>query len=350
MKHQAKTKVVKMVKRLSEFSLIEKYFAPLSSSGAFGLKDDAALLQIPKNKTLVVTNDAIAEGVHFLKGTDPKRIAQKAIRTNLSDLAAKGATPFAFSLALGLPSDWDNDWIKAFAKGLKADCKAFGISLCGGDTFRVSPDKSGAVISITAYGHIDKKDYASRLGAKSGHALYVTGAIGDGVLGLTLATDKSNDKLQKPNAAQKYLIDRYEIPQPRIEMIKLVAKYASASMDISDGFVGDLEKLCSASHVAANINLMDIPISKQARAQLKTQKVTPIVAVTSLITGGDDHELLIVIPKSKVNSFETESKKLNFPITFLGNFKKENASFKGVNILGEDGEPIILAHRSYTHY
>ena len=181
--------MVKMAKRYSEFSLIEKYFAPLSGRGAFGLKDDAALLNIPKNKTLVITNDAIAEGVHFLKGTDPKRIAQKAIRTNLSDLAAKGATPFAFSLALGLPSNWDNQWIKSFARGLQIDCQEFGLSLCGGDTFRVAPNESGAVVSITAFGHVNKKDYASRLGAKTGHALYVTGAIGDAVLGLQLATD-----------------------------------------------------------------------------------------------------------------------------------------------------------------
>lgn len=344
--------MVKMAKRLSEFSLIEKYFAPLSGRGAFGLKDDAALLDIPKNKTLVVTNDAIAEGVHFLKGTDPKRIAQKAIRTNLSDLAAKGATPFSFSLALGLPSNWNNQWIKSFAKGLESDCREFGLSLCGGDTFRVSPNarptrnECGAVVSITAYGHINKKDYASRLGAKSGHALYVTGSIGDAVLGLKLATDKFNGKLQKPNAAQKFLINRYELPQPRVEIGKLVAKYASAAMDISDGFVGDLEKMCAASNVDAEIILQQIPISKQALSQLKIQNVM----VTSLITGGDDYELLIAIPKSKMNLFEKESAKLKIPITYLGNFKKRNAKFNGVNIIGEDGEPIDLAHRSYLHF
>lgn len=345
-----------MANRLSEFSLIEKYFAPLSSSGAFGLKDDAALLQIPKNKTLVVTNDAIAEGVHFLSGsdpkgtapqrTDPKRIAQKAIRTNLSDLVAKGAKPFAFSLALGLPSYWDNQWIKAFAKGLESDCKQYELNLCGGDTFRVSPNQSGAVISITAFGHIDKKEYASRLGAKSGHALYVTGTIGDGVLGLKLAKDVMQGVLQKPNAAQKYLISRYEIPQPRVEMSKLVAKYATAAMDVSDGFVGDLEKLCSASNVNASINLNDIPISKQARIQLSNHNVT----VTSLITGGDDYELLIAVPKSKMNSFEKESAKLNLPITLLGNFQKGNTKNNRVTILGDDGEPINFAHRSYSHF
>lgn len=335
-----------MAKRLNEFSLIEKYFAPLSSSGAFGLKDDAALLQIPKSKTLVVTNDAIAEGVHFLQNTDPKRMAQKAIRTNLSDLAAKGATPFAFSLALGLPSNWDNQWIKAFAKGLESDCKNFGLTLCGGDTFRVSPDQSGAVISITAFGHIYKKDYASRLGAKSGHALYVTGTIGDGVLGLELAKNNAMGDLTKPNTAQKYLINRYEIPQPRVELSKLIGKYASAAMDISDGFVGDLEKLCAASNVSANVNLNDIPISGHASAQANLHNVT----VTSLITGGDDYELLIAIPKSKMDFFEKESAKINVPITYLGKLKKSDANFNGVNILGIDGEPIDMANRSYVHY
>lgn len=338
-----------MVKRLSEFSLIEKYFAPLSGKGSFGLKDDAALLHLPKNKSLVVTNDAIAEGVHFLKNTDPKRIAQKALRTNLSDLAAKGANPFAFSLALGLPSNWDNNWIKSFAKGLESDCTKYGLNLCGGDTFRVAPNdrparnECGAVISITAYGHIGKKKYASRLGAKHGHALYVTGTIGDSVLGLALASKVSAGHLQKLNIAQKYLINRYELPNPRVEAAKLVAKYASASMDISDGFVGDLNKMCSASNVEANIALNDIPLSKQAKAQAKISNVT----VTSLITGGDDYELLIAVPKSNISKFEKESAKLPFPVTYLGSFKKGNPK---VFILKEDGEPIDIARQSYTHF
>src|SRR5665811_493356 len=118
----------KMAKRPDEFSLIERYFAPLAGAGSFGLKDDAAVLELAKNRSLVVTSDAIAEGVHFLQRTEPKLIAQKAVRVNLSDLSAKGATPFSFSLALGLPDNWDRKWISSFAKGLESDCKQYGLS------------------------------------------------------------------------------------------------------------------------------------------------------------------------------------------------------------------------------
>lgn len=321
-----------MAEKFDEFSIIEKYFAPLSGAGSFGFKDDAAILNVPKNKALVVTNDAIAEGVHFLGGTDPKLIAQKAIRTNLSDLAAKGAKPFAISLALGVHRSCDEKWIKRFAKGLESDCKQYGLSLCGGDTFSSS---GGITVSITAFGHITKKDYASRLGAKAGHQLYVTGTIGDAALGLSLAYENKD----KVSAAEKYLIKRYELPQPRVEAANLIAKYASAAMDISDGFIGDLDKLCAASNVAIEIKSSSIPISKQA---LKMRNVP----VTKLLTGGDDYELLIAVAPANVVAFEKAAVRLEFPVSYLGKFKRGEAE---AQIMDENGECWVFKHRSYVH-
>ena len=313
-----------MTKRPDEFALIEKYFAPLAGHGSFGLKDDAAMLDVPKGKALVVTNDAIAEGVHFLEHTDPKLIAQRAIRVNMSDLAAKGATPFSISIALGLADNWDRKWIARFAKGLESDCKQYSLSLCGGDTF-CSP--GGAVIAITAYGFVSRKSYASRLDAKPGDHLYVTGTIGDAVLGLQMA--KANN--EKPDAREKFLIGRYELPQPRVEAAKLVADHASAAMDISDGFAGDLQKLCKASRVSAEFNVANVPLSKQA-AKLIAEKPDEIY---NLLTGGDDYELLIAVPKSKAKAFERAAAGLLVPLTFL--CKLESGS-KGVQIFSGDGK------------
>ncbi|MFK7903160.1 MAG: thiamine-phosphate kinase [Nitratireductor sp.] len=345
-----------MVTRLNEFSIIKKYFAPLSGKGAFDLLDDAALLNEKAKHSVVVTNDAICEGIHFLPNTNPKHIAQKALRTNLSDLCAKGAVPFGFTLALGLPSYCDEAWIKRFAAGLKADCKKFNLELVGGDTFKV-PNDSGLVVSITAFGNVIKSNYASRLKAKAGHKLYVTGSIGDSVLGLKLAQEISKSKSAKAladiNASEKYLINRYELPRPRFEGATLIAKYASAAMDISDGFVGDLEKLCQASNVAIEVEQHAIPLSKQAHKIAKTHNVP----MTSLITGGDDYELLICVPKSKIDVFEKESSKLDLNFTCLGSFKKSpplrkssSSASQHVTILDEYGRPLNLTRRSYIHF
>lgn len=325
-----------MVKRPDEFSLIERYFAPLSDTGAFGLKDDAALLGIPSGKSLVVTNDAIAEGIHFLTGTDPHLIAQKAIRTNLSDLAAKGAKPISFSLALGLHEDWDRKWIARFAKGLESDCKQYAITLCGGDTFQ-SP--GGLVVAVTAYGHINRKNYASRLSASAGDQLYVSGTIGDAALGLSLA----RKKLKNPGLFQRYLIERYDLPQPRVDAAELVAKYASAAMDISDGFVGDLGKLCKASGKSVSINIDRIPLSPAANAFIKKGQAD----ISQLIAGGDDYELLLTVPKNRKAAFEKAASKGSVDFVLLGEIESGN---KGVTIVDETGCAMKFPSRSYVHF
>lgn len=329
-----------MPNQINEFNLIEKYFAPLSGVGAFSLKDDAALLSFPKGKSLVVTNDAIAEGVHFLKNTDPKLIAQKALRTNLSDLAAKGAKPFSFTSALGLSNKLDENWIKKFAKGLESDCKKFGLSLCGGDTFSV---ESGVVISVTAFGTVDKKHYPPRTAAKKGDHLFVTGSIGNSVLGLTVSGSKSGPQ----NVGERAMVKRYQLPLPRLEFQKAIAKYASAAMDISDGFVGDLDKICVASNLSIELESSQIPIENRALKIAAKRKIS----ASELLTGGDDYELFISVPKKSVEQFKKATSKIKVPITQLGTFETETKpTHQLVTILGSDGKAMKFKGRSYAHF
>jgi thiamine-monophosphate kinase len=333
----------KMAKRPDEFALIERWFAPLSGSGSFGLKDDAAILTVPGDsgpeRDIVVTNDAIAETVHFLPSTDPALIARKAIRTNLSDLAAKGATPFAVSLALGLPPEWDAKWISRFGAGMKSDCQAYGIELNGGDTFR-SP--GGAVVSITAYGHVARGGYASRLGASAGDVLFVTGTIGDAVAGLAIARREGSR-----TSAQRWLEKRYLLPQPRVEAVSLIERYASAAMDISDGFIGDLEKLCKASGVSVEFPAASMPVSRQARDWLSGNGRG--ISLEALLTGGDDYELLIAVPKANVASFERGASGLPFAVTRLGTLEAYRGAV-AVRLLDSSGKAMKFNRKSYLHF
>ncbi len=186
--------------KISEFSLIKKYFAPFAGEGTFDLQDDAAEIIPSDGSSLVITQDAISEGIHFFKDDAPSLIAKKALRVNLSDLAAKGATPKYISLALGLGNTWSEEWVKEFAKGLQEDCSEYGIRLTGGDTFRTG---GGFVISITAIGEIPLGGYVSRLGANPEEILYVTGTIGDSALGLLARQIKFDCLSEEEN---KYLL------------------------------------------------------------------------------------------------------------------------------------------------
>jgi thiamine-monophosphate kinase len=252
---------------MHEFELIEKYFAPISSEGALGLKDDAALLDVPAGQKLVITTDTLNEGVHFKASTAPDKIAQKALRVNLSDLAAMGAKALGYTLNLSFAEPPNSAFIAAFCEGLKHDQNTFQVSLLGGDTTRTNGPLS---ITITAYGLTDRP--LLRSGAKLGDAIYVSGAIGAGYLGLHEHCTQT--------------IAHYECPEPRLALGQHLRGVASACMDISDGFVQDLRHLCAASGVGAEVLLSAIPLADA------------FYDVTAQITGGDDYELLFTAPKN----------------------------------------------------
>lgn len=271
------------MQRYSEDEIIARVFAPIAGSAALGLKDDAALLA-PESAPLVVTTDMVVAGVHFFADDEPALIAKKALRVNLSDLAAKGAEPIGFLLALALPSDWTNDWLEAFAAGLAEDARAYGAPLIGGDT---GATPGPLTISITAIGRAPR--FVPRTGAKPGDTVFVSGPIGDAALGLVLRRDPA--LAQRLSAdARDYLIGRYLLPQPRIDLSAWLTANASAAMDISDGLAGDLAKLCRASGVSAIVDLPSVPLSDAARQAIAIDPGLFEIA----ITGGDDYEILIV--------------------------------------------------------
>ena len=237
-----------MPDRPGEDELIARYFAPLAGPAGLGLKDDVALLKPPAGRDLVVTTDALVAGVHFFADDPPDAIARKALRVNLSDLAAKGAEPIGFTLDLALPDDWTADWLAAFAAGLGDDAAAYRCPLIGGDTVRTP---GPLTLAITAIGAVESGRFAARGGVRPGDRLYVTGTIGDAALGLRLRLGQGPTLAE---ADRLRLLERYRLPQPRLALASAVARFASAGMDISDGFVGDLTKMLRVSGATAEID------------------------------------------------------------------------------------------------
>ncbi len=318
-----------------EFEIIERYFGPLAGEGSFGFQDDAALLSPTPGHSLVITQDAIAEGVHFLPTDPPKLIAQKAIRVNLSDLAAKGALPRAFSLALGLSEKWDETWISEFASGIEEDCKTFDLDFSGGDTFSTN---GGFVISVTAIGEVPENKYTSRLTANVGDLLYVTGQIGDAALGLLAHTGKLHNG---DNRDIEFLKERYWLPQPRLECIHLVRDYATASMDVSDGLVGDCAKLAKASGVAFQIEAAKVPLSSAVARFVDHESDY----LKTALTGGDDYEILLTVAAETQKSFEAAAAKLPLEITCVG----RAVDGEGVEVFDAAGDVLKFTQMSYDH-
>ncbi len=245
----------------NEFEIIARYFAPLAThAGARGLLDDAAL--IATEGPVVITTDAIVEGVHFLRDDPLDQVARKALRVNLSDLAAKGSSPFGYLLTLFWPEDRPASDIATLAAGLAADQAEYGLALLGGDTVSTPGPLS---LSVTMLGHAGPRT-PSRSSAKPGDGVWVTGTIGDSGLGLAALRGEPFDK-----ADHDYFVDRYRLPSPRLDLAAAVAELASATMDVSDGLIGDAAKIAAASGVRIEIDLGAVPLSPAAARWIERQ-------------------------------------------------------------------------------
>jgi thiamine-monophosphate kinase len=322
-----------------EDSLIARYFRPLATDpGAFGLDDDAAALR-PDGSDIVVTTDAIVEGVHFLPGDPPDTVARKALRVNLSDLAAKGATPAGFVLTLALRNP-DEAWLKPFAAALGEDAAQFCCPLLGGDTVSTP---GPLMISVTAFGRVPPGKMVHRSGAKAGERVMVTGTIGDAALGLAILRGEKMDTAESGNAACEALIGRYRVPQPRTAMAEIVRDYASASMDVSDGLAGDLAKLCGVSGVSAVIDVASIPLSEAAMDLVSRG----IVGLETLIAGGDDYEILCTLPEDRVAAFVQAARDAGIAVSSIGTVIAGSAVPK---FMDGKGTEIALERRSYSHF
>ena len=270
-----------------EFSEIARLFRPLTGGapGAFDLLDDAAVAPRRPGFDMVLTKDAIVEGVHFLTGERPDLIARKLVRVNLSDLAAKAAEPFGCLLAVAWPQAFGADEREAFARGLGEDLKAFGVALLGGDTVS-TPGPFTA--SLTALGWVAEGRMIRRAGAGPGDLVAVSGTIGDGTLGLAAVRGEIDD----PDG---WLAARYRLPTPRLDLRAALAARASAAADVSDGLVADAGHIAEASGVGMRLDLDALPLSPAARAWLD-RRPDRVAALIRLATGGDDYEVVCAAP------------------------------------------------------
>ena len=323
-----------------EDDLIARYFKPLATDpGTFGLTDDAAVLG-SSGEDIVVTVDAVVESVHFLTNDPPDTLARKALRVNLSDLAAKGAEPAGFVLTLAL-RDVQESWLAPFAKALGEDATHFKCPLLGGDTVSTPGPLS---ISITVFGRVPKGRMVRRFGAKAGDLVMVTGTIGDATLGLDILRGGEIAKAMANDATgMAALIDRYRVPQPRNALALAVREHAAAAMDLSDGLAGDLTKFCNVSGVSADVRLADVPLSAQARELV----ANGIVGMEHLASGGDDYELLCAVPPAAAGRFAAAAKAAGTVATVIGEFRPGGEPLR---FLDASGTPVALKRLSYSHF
>lgn len=328
-------------KRAGEFDLIARYFAPLAHNGAFNLKDDAALIAPRDGYQWVITQDTLIEGVHFFADDPPQKIAQKAIRVNVSDIIAKGADPKFYSLSLALPDYCGEKFVNEFSQGLATDQEKFGLALTGGDTVR-SP--SGLHISITMLGEVVADDYVSRLGARTGDMIVVSGTIGDAQLGLEL-------RLGKPIATgldKDYLLDRQILPQPPFGIQPIIRKFAHASMDVSDGLIGDLRKLCEASKVSARVHLETVRLSQAAQNCLdEISDEQRKARLISMVCGGDDYQCLFTIDPDDWQSAQELAQATGLTLTHIGDIGAQGDCLLEVLLAGVS---VSIENESYSHF
>jgi thiamine-monophosphate kinase len=327
----------------SEEAIIAEFWAPLAEGfpGAFGLKDDCAAFSPPPGCDLVLTTDAIVAGVHVLPDETPGAIAWKALAVNVSDLVAKGASPFAYLMSLGLPEAPDREWLAAFASGLAQAQAAFGCRLIGGDTDRVPGPLS---VSITALGTVPRGSFVQRATAQVGDFVYVSGPIGDAALGLALRRDpKLAARWQLDAAGRKQLESRFRMPSPPVALATVVRTYARAAMDISDGLVKDFDRLCRTSHVGGRLEAAVVPLSVPARIVVANK----CVALEAVLTGGEDYEVLAVVAPERAADFERAADAAGRPVTRIGLILDVSA---GVSVIGADGRALTFAATGWDHF
>jgi thiamine-monophosphate kinase len=322
-----------------EDRLIARYFAPIASHpAALGLTDDAAALTPPAGFDLVLTADAVSAGVHFFADDPPDAVAHRALRVNLSDLAAKGARPLGFLLTIALPRMTDEAWLGAFAAALADDARTYQCPLLGGDTTAMA---GPLTISITAIGTVPQGRMVRRSGAKVGDKIFVSGTIGDAALALPIRGGETT--AAKLSAADlDFLNRRFTHPEPRLALADALLNGASAAMDISDGLAGDLAKLCRVSGVSAVIAVDKVPHSAAVRTLIEA---APPLRETAL-SGGDDYEILATVPPDKAAAFASEADRAGVAVTVIGEITAGAAPPSFVLA----GEPITLTHVAYSHF
>ncbi|MCC7266040.1 MAG: thiamine-phosphate kinase [Caulobacteraceae bacterium] len=318
-----------------EFEQIARLFRPLTRGApeALDLKDDAAVLPQRPGYDLVVTKDAIVEGVHFLPDDPPELVARKLLRVNLSDLAAKGAEPFGYFLAVGWPKTFDAAARTAFAEGLRADGERFDISLLGGDTVSTT---GPWFASLTALGWVPTGRMVRRGGARPGDVVLVSGQIGEGWLGLKAARGEIAD----PDGA---LAARYRTPEPRLALREALIAHATAACDVSDGLIADVGHIAEASGVSVGIDLEHVPISPAGEAWLAKQPDEQAARI-ALAISGDDYEIVCTCAPGAEAGFKAVAAERRVVLTPIGRVREG----KGVSATF-NGQPVDVGRGGFQH-
>jgi thiamine-monophosphate kinase len=328
---------------LSESAIITRYFEPLAHKGeALCLKDDVALLSCPPDQDLIVSQDMLLANTHFFEDDDPAFIAAKAIRSNLSDILAKGADPMGYCLGLGLPKNVSTEWLEAFSSSLKHEQEQANIALLGGDTVF---SHHGVMISITILGHCPKGQMVRRIGAKAGDGLYVTGKLGQQAFAYALYHDDAHALL--PEDCKTYQADRSALPELPFGIQPLLRRYASASMDLSDGLHQDLNKLLSVNDVQAVVNIKNLPFAAPL-----SSPATPLLAdcrkaLQNLALGwGEDHQIMMAVPPENEADLIRAAQKHSFHLTRIGYLQQ------GQGIVYQDAynQNVSVAPYCYSHF
>ena len=318
---------------LSEFELIARYFdRPQAPDNVvkLGVGDDCALLAPPPGQTLAISTDMLVEGRHFFAGADPEKLGHKALAVNLSDLAAMGAKPMAFTLALSLPSA-DENWLAGFARGLFALADAEGIRLIGGDTTRGPLN-----LCITVMGSVPVDEALRRDAAKNGDDLWVSGTLGDA----RLALEVLQGKLTLTPALLSLAEERLHRPTPRCALGMALRGIAHAAIDVSDGLLGDLGHLLARSQLGAEIDAASLPAGP-AVAQQAAERQTDY-----MLNGGDDYELCFTAPPEQRDAVLSAAASVNTPVTRIGRLKLGT----GIQILDTAGKSLPFTSQSFDHF
>lgn len=316
---------------LGEFDIIRRYFAPASerSDVLLGIGDDAAVLEVGAARKLVVAMDTIVEGVHFPAGTPAADVGHRALAVNLSDLAAMGAVPSWMTLSLAVPGP-DAGWLEGFATGLLDLARAHGVALVGGDTVQ-----GPLAVTVQIAGWVEADGWLQRGRARAGDVLFVSGTPGDAAAGLAVLQGRGDAS----TAHARALIQRFHRPEPRVALGRLLRTMASAAIDISDGLLTDLDKLCAASGCGAHVDIDALPLSEALRATFAAD-----ACVQYALAGGDDYEIMFSIPPSRLAQFAALNGD-SVRCTRIGEMTVTNTVD-----CSRAGQPFVVQRRGYEHF
>ncbi len=326
-----------------EFDIIRRYFqrpelAFAAPGVALGIGDDGALLRVGPGQELVMSMDLLQEGVHFLPETDPFLLGKRVLLVNLSDLAAMGAQPVCFTLALSLPHV-DSLWLERFSAGLGVVASAHTCPLVGGDTTACPPERGALTVCIQVHGSVPQGAALLRSGAHEGDMIYVTGTLGDAAAGLMLLQGRAQAERATP-AQRQALIEAFHLPESRVRAALRLRQLASAAIDISDGLASDLGHIARASGLGAVVNVDALPLSEAFRSLIPEQERLALA-----LSGGDDYELCFTVPSDHTEMLEQQMREAGTPVACIGYI----AAGHGVR-WQRDGETLDLKVRGYNHF